>query len=139
MTSTVTERARAMRVGGAAATRVLTRLLTPVDIAALVYFRIVFGAIMLWEVWRYFEYGWIERYWVDPKFHFTYYGFDWIRPWPSPFMHYHMAGLGVLAAMILLGLWYRVSTVLFFLGFTYIFLLEQARYLNHFYFVCLVS
>jgi vitamin K-dependent gamma-carboxylase len=118
---------------------VLGRLLAPIDIAALVYFRIAFGTIMLWEVWRYFEYGWIDRYWVLPKFHFTYYGFEWIRPWPGAFMHYHMAALGVLTAMILLGLCYRVSTTLFFVGFTYIFLLEQARYLNHFYFVCLVS
>jgi vitamin K-dependent gamma-carboxylase len=120
-------------------TSVFGRLLAPIDIAALVYFRIAFGAIMLWEVWRYFEYGWIDQYWVLPKVHFTYYGFEWIRPWPGVFMHLHVAALGVLAAMILLGLCYRVAATLFFLGFTYVFLLEQARYLNHFYFVCLVS
>lgn len=124
---------------GHGVTSVLGRLVAPVDIAALVYFRIAFGAIMLWEVWRYFEYGWIDRYWVVPKMHFTYHGFEWIRPWPGVLMHVHIAALGVLAAMILLGLCYRVSATLFFVGFTYVFLLEQARYLNHFYFVCLVS
>ena len=114
-------------------------LFFPVDIAALVYFRIVFGAIMLWEVWRYFSYHWIERYWIEPITHFTYYGFHWIQPWPGRGMYLHFVGLGILACFIALGLWYRVSTVLFFLGFSYIFLLEKARYLNHFYLICLMS
>ncbi len=44
-----------------------------------------------------------------------------------------------LAACIALGLCYRAATVLFFLGFTYVFLLDQTDYLNHFYLVCLYS
>ncbi|MCB9006320.1 MAG: HTTM domain-containing protein [Ardenticatenaceae bacterium] len=47
--------------------------------------------------------------------------------------------MALLALFILLGLWYRLSAVLFFLGFSYIFLLEQAQYLNHFYLVCLIA
>lgn len=116
-----------------------SRLFAPVDIAALVYFRIAFGAIMLWEVLRYFAHGWIARYWIDPPVHFTYYGFDWVRPWPGVGMHLHWAALGMLAAAVTLGYRYRISAVLFFIGFTYAFLLEQARYLNHFYLICLVS
>lgn len=115
------------------------RLFAPVDIASLVYFRIAFGAIMLWEAIRYFQHGWIPRYWIEPTLHFTYYGFDWVRPWPGIGMYLHWAALGVLAVLIALGVGYRVSAALFFLGFTYAFLLEQARYLNHFYLVCLVG
>ncbi|MEO0564665.1 MAG: HTTM domain-containing protein, partial [Chloroflexota bacterium] len=40
---------------------------------------------------------------------------------------------------IMIGLFYRATTVLFFLAFTYIFLLDQAQYLNHFYLISLVS
>lgn len=40
---------------------------------------------------------------------------------------------------MLFGFWYRLSATLFFLGFTYVFLLEQARYLNHFYLISLIS
>lgn len=112
---------------------------TPIDIAALVYFRIAFGAIMFWEVWRYFQHDWISRYWIVPPFHFTYYGFGWVQPWPGYGMYLHFVGLGVLALLILAGCFYRLSTILFFLGFTYVFLLEQARYLNHFYLICLLS
>ncbi|HZX13320.1 MAG TPA: HTTM domain-containing protein [Thermodesulfobacteriota bacterium] len=117
----------------------LSRLFTPVDIASLVYFRIVFGAIMFWEVIRYFQYDGIKRYYLDPKFLFTYYGFEWIKPWPGDGMYYHFLALGVLSLFIILGLFYRVSALLFFLGFTYVFLLDQTRYLNHFYFVSIVS
>ena len=119
--------------------RIWNRLFTPIDIASLVYFRIAFGAIMLWEVYRYFDHGWIKRYWIDPEFHFTFYGFAWVRPWPGDGMYLHFLVLGGLAILIMLGLWYRVSTLLFFLGFTYVFLLEKARYLNHFYLICLIS
>ena len=115
------------------------RLFAPVDIASIVYFRIAFGAIMLWEVWRYYRYGWIKSYYIDPILHFTYYGFDWVRPWPGQGMYLHFLVLGALAICIMLGLWYRISAALFFLGFTYVFLLDQANYLNHFYLICLIS
>jgi len=45
------------------------RLFDPVDIAPLVYFRSIFGDIMLWECWRYYSAGWIDRYWIDKPFH----------------------------------------------------------------------
>ena len=108
----------------------LTRLFAPVDIASLAYFRIVFGAIMLWEVWRYFSHDWISRYWIDPSFYFTYYGFDWVKPWAGDGMYLHFYALGVLAICIMIGFQYRISTTLFFLGFTYVFLLDESRYLN---------
>jgi vitamin K-dependent gamma-carboxylase len=115
------------------------RLFAPVDIASLVYFRILFGAILLVEVWRCFHNRWIALEYIRPRFHFTYYGFEWVHPWPGNGMYYHFAALGVLAVCILAGFAYRISAPLFFLGFTYWFLLDQARYLNHFYFVGLVS
>ncbi len=55
-------------------------LFEPVDIAILVYFRIIFGAIMFWDVIRYVGHDWVTRYYVTTKFTFTYYGFDWIQP-----------------------------------------------------------
>jgi len=54
-------------------------------------------------------------------------------------MYIHFAVLGVLAFFIAVGLFYRLSTILFFFGFTYVFLIEQAAYLNHLYLVCWVS
>jgi vitamin K-dependent gamma-carboxylase len=119
--------------------RVQRRAFEAVDIAALVFFRIAFGLLMLWEVVRYFAHGWIARYWIAPRFLFSYYGFSWIHPWPGVGMYLHLGLLGLLAIFIAIGFCYRVSAILFFLGITYCFLLEQARYLNHFYLVCLLS
>ncbi len=116
-----------------------SRLWEPVDIAFLAFFRMGFGLIMGWEVWRYFNKGWIGRYWVEPDFFFTYLGFGWVKPWPGNGMYIHFAVLGVLALCIMLGIQYRISAVLFWLGFTYVFLLDQTHYLNHFYLISLIS
>src|SRR5689334_9553871 len=95
------------------------KLFDPVDIAPLVYLRIVFGCVMLWEVCRYFQHGWIERYYSPSDFHFTFHGFEWVRPWPGEGMRLHFAALGVAAACIAAGLFYRVAATVFFVGFTY--------------------
>lgn len=119
--------------------RICVSLLKPVDISFLIFFRVVFGAIMLWEVYRYFTHNWISRYYIEPTVYFTYYGFSWVKPWPGEGMYVHFFVLGVLAACILAGFFYRIAATLFFLGFTYVFLLDQTRYLNHFYLVSLIS
>jgi hypothetical protein len=119
--------------------RICTALFKPVDISFLVFFRILFGGIMLWEVYRYFTYGWISRYYIEPAVTFTYYGFSWVKPWPGSGMYIHFAVLGLAAACVMAGFLYRLAAPVFFLAFTYSFLLDQTRYLNHFYLVCLIS
>jgi vitamin K-dependent gamma-carboxylase len=119
--------------------RTCVALFTPVDISFLVFFRILFGGILLWEVYRYFTYGWISRYFVEPVLTFPYYGFSWVKPWPGNGMYIHFVVLGVAAACVMAGFLYRIAAPVFFLAFTYFFLLEQTRYLNHFYLVCLIS
>ncbi len=115
------------------------KLFEPSDVASLVYFRIIFGAIMLWEVFRYFDSNWISVYWIEPVFHFTYYGLDWIKPLPGDAMYLHFIVMGILSVCIIIGFKYRIATILFFFAFSYMFLVEQSRYLNHFYLVSLVS
>jgi hypothetical protein len=119
--------------------RVRVGLFAPVDISSIVFLRVAFGAVMMWEVYRYFIYGRIFRYYIEPAIHYTYYGFGWVRPWPGEGMYWHFYALGFLAACIFVGFCYRVAAALFFLGFTYVFLLDQTEYLNHFYLICLMS
>jgi len=115
------------------------RAFEPVDIASLIFFRIAFGLLMVWEVWRYFHYGWIASYWIAPRFLFKYYGFAWVQPWPGNGLYIHWAILGILALFIAAGFLYRLSATLFFLGYTYAFLLDEGRWLNHTYLICLFS
>jgi len=117
----------------------LSKLFRPVDISSTVVFRVAFGAIMLWEVCRYFYFDRIEHHFLAPFFSFKYYGFEWVRAWPGDGMYWHFYVLGALAVLITAGLFYRLASALFFLGFTYIFLLDQALYLNHFYLICLIA
>ena len=51
------------------------QLFAPVDIGSLVFFRVCFGLILLWETWRYIDYGWIKTLWIDPTYYFTQRGF----------------------------------------------------------------
>jgi hypothetical protein len=119
--------------------RLCASLFNPVDISFLVFFRVLFGGIMLWEVYRYFTHGWIARYFLEPALTFTYYGFSWVKPWPGSGMYIHFFVLGLAAACVMAGFFYRIAAPVFFLAFTYFFLLDQTRYLNHFYLVCLIS
>jgi vitamin K-dependent gamma-carboxylase len=117
--------------------RTLAYLASPVDGASLALFRIGFGALMIWEVWRYFANGWIARYYIEPTYFFSY--LPGIRPWPGDGMYWHFIGLGLLALLMLLGVCYRLAAWLFFLGFSYVFLLDKTNYLNHFYLIAIVS
>lgn len=119
--------------------RMCAALFEPVDISFLVFFRIVFGGILVWEVYRYFTRGWIGRYFVEPVVNFTYYGFSWVKPWPGRGMYIHFFVLGLAAACVMVGFLYRFAAPVLFVTFTYFFLLDQTRYLNHFYLVCLIS
>jgi vitamin K-dependent gamma-carboxylase-like protein len=119
--------------------RLCVALFEPVDISFLVFFRIVFGGIMLWETYRYFTHGWITRYFVEPAVNFPYYGFSWVKPWPGSGMYVHFFVLGLAAAFVMVGFLYRIAAPVLFLTFTYSFLLDQTRFMNHFYLVCLIS
>jgi hypothetical protein len=111
----------------------------PVDGASLFFARAAFGLVILWEAFRYADHGWIGEYFLAPEVLFKYYGFEWVRPWPGNGMYWHFAALALFAAMVACGLLYRVAAAGVFLAFTYVFLLDQARYLNHFYFVSLLA
>ena len=83
--------------------------------------------------------GWIESLYNTPKFHFTYYGFDWVKVPGAMGMYLLFFIMGISALGIALGYKYRWSAVLFFLTFTYIELIDKSTYLNHYYFVSIVA
>ena len=115
------------------------RILEPADVASVVVFRVGFGLLMFWEVTRYYYFGWVEELFAKPQFHFQYEWFKWVIPFPGDGMYLLFAALGVLALMIAFGLFYRIAAILFFLGYTYVFLIDQASYNNHFYLICMLS
>ncbi|MBX3155067.1 MAG: HTTM domain-containing protein [Deltaproteobacteria bacterium] len=110
-----------------------------VDIASLAAFRIIFGAVMLGGILRLFTTGFIEPMYLEPRWFFSYPGFEWVRPWPGDGMYVHYGVLAALALMIALGAWYRIVVPLFTLGFLYTQLIDVTNYLNHHYLVVLLG
>lgn len=110
-----------------------------VNIAPLLTFRVVFGALMLFSTLRFMALGWIEDHYTNPLFHFKYYGFEWVHAASTPVMYSLHIVLCLAAVGVMLGAYYRISAALVFLLFTYFELIDLTYYLNHYYFVSLVS
>ncbi len=113
-------------------------LARPVDGAALAAFRALFGALLLIGSVRFAARGWIASMYIDPGYHFPYWGFAWVRPWPGPGMYLHFVALALAALALALGLRPRLAALACFLLFTHVELIDKAAYLNHYYFVSVV-
>ncbi len=83
--------------------------------------------------------GWVYELYIAPKFYFPFYGFEWVKPLGAPGMYMLFGILLAATICITVGLFYRMSVITFFLGFTYIELIDKSNYLNHYYFICIVS
>jgi hypothetical protein len=106
--------------------------------ASLAAFRILFGLLMLFSLIRFLAKGWVYDFYIAPKFHFKYYGFAWVTTWGE--YTYLLFAIAILACVcIVLGFKYRLAIILFFLSFTYIELIDKTTYLNHYYFISILS
>jgi len=110
-----------------------------VAIEPLALFRILFGLMMLIGTLRFIGLGWIDDQLLNPAFHFTYYGFAWVKPFGRELMYAWFFLMAAAACGIMLGWHYRLSAVIFFVTFTYAELIDKTYYLNHYYFIVLAS
>lgn len=108
-------------------------------IAPLAVLRMAFGGIMLISAIRFVLKGWISAYYIKPRFHFTFYGFDWVKPLGETGMYVLFAVLILAALFITIGLFYRAAIVIYFLCFTYVELIDKTTYLNHYYFISVMA
>ncbi|PIE51022.1 MAG: HTTM domain-containing protein [Flavobacteriales bacterium] len=106
--------------------------------APLATYRVVFGVMMLISVFRFFYYGWIDSLYIQPTYFFSYYGFEWVKPL-GEYTYFLFILAGISAIGIILGKYFRLNIILFFLSFTYIQLMDKTNYLNHYYFISLVA
>lgn len=119
--------------------RLNTALSAPVDIASLAAFRLLFGVVLAVLVARFVANGWVETFFVEPRFHFSYGPFTFVRPLPHALMHAHFALLFVAALGIAAGFYARLAAGVFCVGFTYVELIDKSLYLNHYYLVSLLA
>ena len=88
---------------------------------------------------RFWLKGWIYELYISPTFHFKYYGFEWVQSLGEPGMYVLFALVMLASVCMFIGYKYRLSALAFFIGFTYIELIDKTTYLNHYYFISLVS
>jgi hypothetical protein len=105
----------------------------------VVAFRFLFGIVLAIGCVRFLFSGWIPRFYAEPTYFFSYYGFEWVRPGPLWFMYALYVLLALAALAIAFGRLYRLSAIVFFVGFTYAELCDVTNYLNHYYLVSLLA
>ncbi|KAA1243927.1 HTTM domain-containing protein [Aquimarina sp. RZ0] len=108
------------------------------EAAPLAVFRIFFGLMMLLSIIRFWSYGWIDKLYIEPTFFFSYYGFDFIKP-IEEYTYIIFALCGLSGIFVMIGYKYRIAIITFFLSFTYIELMDKTTYLNHYYFISILS
>jgi hypothetical protein len=108
------------------------------EAAPLAVFRILFGLMMLISIVRFWSNGWIDKLYIQPKFFFPFYGFEFVKPL-GQFTYLVFVVCGIAAILVMLGYQYRIAIIVFFLSFTYIELMDKTTYLNHYYFITIVS
>ena len=105
--------------------------------APLAVFRIGLGLMILGSMLRFWYKGWIEQLYINPKYFFPFYGFEFVKP-----LGVYSYGLFIICAvcalLVALGLFYRVAIIGLFLSFAYIELIDKSTYLNHYYFISAV-
>ncbi len=106
--------------------------------ATLAFYRLAFGLMMLLSLIRFASYGWIKKFYTTPEFHFTYYGFEWVKPIGN-YTYVLFLICGIAALLVAIGYKYKWAILTFFLSFTYIELMDKTTYLNHYYFITLIS
>ncbi|SOD89404.1 HTTM domain-containing protein [Spirosoma fluviale] len=105
--------------------------------APLAVFRLLFGLMLFGSIVRFWGKGWIAELYIQPRFFFPFYGFEFVEPL-GQYTYLLFAVCGISALLVAVGLFYRAASVLLFLSFTYIELIDKSTYLNHYYFTSMV-
>ncbi|MCB1167599.1 MAG: HTTM domain-containing protein [Leptospiraceae bacterium] len=119
--------------------RIRTYLESESPAGPFLLFRTVWSTILLILPLRYFLNGWIESYFYEPEFFFSFLDFAWYGPLPAPGMYILFGALCALALGIGLGWRYRLAAAAYAVLFAYFLSIDKTIYLNHYYLVFLLT
>ena len=114
-------------------------LYSPIEPSSISYFRICFGILISWQAWIIIDESWAWTLFTQKSVYFKYWPFEFLTPMNPTFMVAIIVVMGICGILVASGIFYRLSSLLIFTIFTYIFLIEKARYENHLYLICLIS
>tara|TARA_B100001250_G_scaffold409233_1_gene433184 strand:- start:4015 stop:5388 length:1374 start_codon:yes stop_codon:yes gene_type:complete len=119
-------------------TDISSYLTQKVSSSPLSVFRFFFGLLMCISILRFWSKGWIEELYLEPVFHFSYFGFQWITPIGN-YTYLIFLICFISSLFVCVGFKYRLSIIIFFLSFFYIEMMDKTTYLNHYYFISSLS
>jgi len=118
--------------------KINTYLFEEIEPYQLSFYRIGFGLLVMFSLIRFSSNGWIESLYINPSFHFSYFGFSWVKP-IGVYTYLIFLICFTAALFVTIGYRYRSSIIILFLSFTYIELMDKTTYLNHYYLVSCIS
>ena len=114
-------------------------LFKKIDNAQLVVFRVFYGILICFEAFGAIATGWVRRTFIEPKFTFSFIGFEWLQPLPGDGMYYYFVLMGIFGILITLGYKYRFSAFAFAIMWSGVYLMQKTSYNNHYYLLMLLG
>ncbi len=111
----------------------------PVSAGSLAIFRVSLGLICAIWAAHYLWSGRAELLCRADSFHFTWPGFDWVRPWPGEWMSLQFAAMVIAGVAFACGLATQFSNFVLAFGVTHFFLIDRTNYQNHYYLLMLLT
>jgi hypothetical protein len=115
-------------------------LFEPVDVSSLGLFRFLFGFLLIIQSFLIFNEEFIQINFINNYFHFPHPLFEWLRLGRLPAAETHLLFLvmGISAVGICSGILFKLSSFLYLVTFSYVFLYEKALYNAHYYLIILI-
>ncbi|MCK7589283.1 HTTM domain-containing protein [Subsaxibacter sp. CAU 1640] len=110
-----------------------------IDNSPLIVFRIAFGLLIFLESVGAIFTGWVSRNLMQPKFTFSFIGFEWLQPLPGNWMYVFYAVMGIFGLLVMIGYKYRLSIIAFSLMWAATYLMQKSSYNNHYYLLILLN
>ncbi|MEO9502609.1 HTTM domain-containing protein [Nonlabens ulvanivorans] len=114
-------------------------LFRQVDNSALVLFRMFFGFLLACEAFGHIALGAVDKHFLQPKFTFTFIGFEFLEPLPAPLMYGLFVMMGIAGLLVMVGFKYRTAMIFYAIAWTYVYLLQKTSYNNHYYLLMLLN
>ena len=114
-------------------------LFKKIDNAQLVVFRIFYGLLICAEAFGAIATGWVRRTFIEPKFTFSFIGFEWLQPLPGNGMYIYFVIMGLMGILITIGYKYRFSAFTFAFMWAGVYLMQKTSYNNHYYLLMLLA
>ena len=110
-----------------------------IDNSPLIVFRIFFGFLIACESFGAIITGWVKEVLIDPKFTFSFIGFEWLQPLPGYGMYFYFIVMGILGLAIMFGYRYRIAIICYTLLWAGAYFMQKSSYNNHYYLLVLIS